>query len=177
MVVARGVRNRDVIKVPRVELHIVRLMVVVGGVSISGAQKVLKVGRNIVLHMVVGDGVGIRLDAAKLLGANRVCVLNMAVERGVRSTVALVVQKDRWVCAYLMEEVGGASSKGVTRELREALCTAKLMVVENVVFSPVALRVLKVVPHFVKPTVEENDAFTTVVGFALKACTEGLIFA
>ena len=47
MVEGRGVRNQGVVKVPRVELLTVRLTVVGGGVSISAALKVQKVGQNI----------------------------------------------------------------------------------------------------------------------------------
>lgn len=84
--------------------------------------------------------------------------------------------KDRLVCVSLMAADGGASSKDVIKGLREALCTAKLMVVGNVVYLLAVPKVLKVAPHFVKPMAEESGASMTVAGFARKACTEGPTF-
>lgn len=176
MVEGRGVRNRGVIKVLRVELRTVRLMVVGDGVSIWAARKVPKVGLSIALRMEVGDGVVTRMVVAKPLGAGQAFALNTVVERGAKWTAALVVQKDRLVCAYLMAVVDGASSKVATRAPRGARCIAKLTVVVNVVFSPGVQKGLKVVRRFVKPTVVENDAFMMVVGFVPKVFTEGPTF-
>lgn len=116
-------------------------------------------------------------DAVKPLGENQDFVSSTVVESGVRWMAALVVPKDRLVCASLMAADGGASSKAVIKGPREALCTAKLMVVGNVVYLLAVPKVLKVAPRFVKPMVEESVASTTVAGFARKVCTEGPTFA
>lgn len=113
----------------------------------------------------------------KPLGANRGFVLSMAEGSGVRWKDVLVAPKDRSVCASPTAEAGGASSRDVTRELREALCIVKLTVVENAACSPDARKVPKVAPLFVKHTAAENVVCTTEAGFALKAFTAGLISA
>ena len=117
------------------------------------------------------------LDVLKLLGANQDSASNMVVVKGVKWRDAHVVLKGKLDYAYLMGEVVGASFKGVIKEHKEALCIVKLMVVENVVFSPVVLKVLKVVLRYVKPTVAGKDVFMMEVGFVLKASTVGQTFA
>ncbi|PWA35096.1 hypothetical protein CTI12_AA590900 [Artemisia annua] len=72
-------------------------------------------------------------------------------------------------------EKEGVDSRVVLKDLKEAQCFVKLMVVVNVVYLPVAPKVLKVLLHYVKATEEESDAYMKEAGFAQKVCMVGLI--
>lgn len=128
------------------------------------------------MRTAVEDGAATHRGVAKPLGANRGFVLNMAEESGVRWKDVLVAPKDRSVCVSPTAEAGGASSKGATRELREALCIVKLTAAGNGACSPVVRKERKVVLLFVKRMVVENGVYTMEVEFALKAFTAALIF-
>lgn len=82
--VDRDARNQGATKVLKAVLHIVKPMEEVGGVSILDALKVPREGQTIVLHMVVGSGVGIHQDVLKQHGASQAFASNMVEGKGAR---------------------------------------------------------------------------------------------
>lgn len=122
--------------------------------------------------MVVEDAVDIQEGARKLHVGSLVCASGMVGERGARWKAAHVVPRDRLVCASLMAVDDVVNSLAVLKVLKGVPCSVKHMAVEKDAYLQAALKVPKGVRLSAKGTVVENVACLTVVGYALKACTE-----
>lgn len=125
--------------------------------------------------MVVAKDVVIQVDVPRLHEENQDFVSDMGEGKGVRWMAALVVLKDRLVCASRMEVVAVASTRRVQREHKGALCTARHMVVESVAYFKGAPRVPKEAHHSARDMVGGSAVSLMVVGFALRAYMEALI--
>lgn len=84
----------------------------------------------------------------------------MVVGRDVKGRTALGVQKACQVCASLMVEDAGASILNARRELKEARCSAKHMVEENVAPLKGAPKVPKEAPPFARVMVGGRGALS-----------------
>jgi hypothetical protein len=115
--------------------------------------------------------------ATKQQGENLGFVLNTVEGRGVKLTAVLVVPKDKLGYAFLMEVGVAVSIKDAIRVLRVVPYFVKHMAGEIVVYLQVALRVPKEARHCAKDTVVENVACTMAVVFVQRVCTVVLIFA
>lgn len=173
--VGRDVKNLGATKALRAGQHTVRPMVEGRGVSIWDALKALKGGPTTALPMVEADAVAIQEVARKQRVASQGFASSMVEGRGVRWKDALVAQRGRLACVYLMVVDVVANTLIVTRVPKEALCSAKAMAVERDAYLLAAPKALRGAHPSAKPTVGENDVYLMVVGSVLKVYMEAQI--
>jgi hypothetical protein len=116
--------------------------------------------------MVVADDVDIQVGATKLHGASQAFALDMEGARGVRWKAALVVLKDKLVCASPMGVDAVVSTRNVPRVHKGAPYFARHMVVESVAYLQGAPKVRKGARHCARGMVGESAAYLMVVEFA-----------
>lgn len=122
--------------------------------------------------MVVAEDVGMQVGAAKLHEASQAFALDMEGVRGVRSMAALVVLKDRLVCASLMGADAVVSLMDAQRVRKGVPCIARHMVVESDAYLQVAPKAQKGVLHCARDMVGVSAASLMVVGFAQRVSME-----
>lgn len=122
--------------------------------------------------MVVGDVVDIQEVAQKRHVVNLVFASSMVGERGVRSKAAPGVLKDRLACASLTVVDDVVSSSAVLKVRRGVPHSVKRTVVERDAYLLAAQKVPKEAHRSAKGTVVGNVACLMVVGYAQKVCME-----
>ena len=122
--------------------------------------------------MVVAEDVGMQVGAARLHEASQAFALDMEGVRGVRLMAALVVLKDRLVCASLMGVDAVVSLRDAQRVHKGVPCIARHMVVESDAYLQVAPKVQKGVLHCARDMVGVSAASLMVVGFAQRVSME-----